>query len=272
MQIAKLGQHTRIMGALNITPDSFSDGGKYMDPSDAVKRALRMVEEGADIVDVGGESSRPGAESIAASEELRRVMPVVKALREISDIPISIDTCKSEVARQALSEGASMINDITALRGDRDMAGTIASFDASVVLMHMKGDPRTMQGAPHYDDIMSEISDHLAGSIEIAAGAGIDPDKIIVDPGIGFGKTVEHNIEILKKLEQLKGLGKPILVGTSRKSFIGELTGKGTDGRMFGTAATVTAAILKGADIIRVHDIGEMRDVVFVTDALKRTD
>jgi len=265
-----LGERTCIMGVLNITPDSFSDGGKYLDKEKAVQRAMEMARGGADIIDIGGESSRPGAVSISAAEEIERVIPVVEALIGKIEVPISVDTRKSEVAREVLSKGASFINDITALRADGDMAKVIADFDAGCILMHMKGDPGNMQDAPHYDDVIGEISAYLAESIKLAEDSGIDPGKIIIDPGIGFGKTLEHNLLILKNLERFKELDKPIMVGTSRKSFIGKLTGKEADERIFGTAASIAAAILNGADIVRVHDVPQMREVSTIADSVKR--
>ena len=265
-----LGERTCIMGVLNITPDSFSDGGKYLDKEKAVQRAMEMARGGADIIDIGGESSRPGAVSISAAEEIERVIPVVEALIGKIEVPISVDTRKSEVAKEALSKGASFINDITALRADGDMAKVIADFDAGCILMHMKGDPENMQDAPHYDDVIGEISAYLAESIKLAEDSGIDPGKIIIDPGIGFGKTLEHNLLILKNLEKFKSFNKPILVGTSRKSFIGKLTGKEADERIFGTAASIAAAILNGADIVRVHDVPQMREVSTIADSVKR--
>ena len=264
-----LGKRTCLMAVINVTPDSFSDGGRYTNAAQAAEHAVRLAEEGADIIDIGGESSRPGAERVDADEEIRRVIPVIKALSKKIKTPISIDTCKSEVARCAISEGASIVNDITALRGDAGMAGLIAETGVSVILMHMKGDPQTMQDNPEYGDIMKEISAYLAESIYLAETAGIDPDRIAVDPGIGFGKKVGHNLEILKRLGELKSLGKPILVGTSRKSFIGALTGRAAGERVFGTAASVAVAIMNGADMVRVHDVGEMRDVAQVADAIK---
>jgi len=256
------------MGILNVTPDSFSDGGRYLDPSRAVERAKQMAEEGADIIDIGGESSRPGSERVAPEEELERVMPVIRALRGIIGVPLSIDTYKSKVAAQALAEGVSVVNDITALRGDADMARTIAASGAGVILMHMKGDPKNMQDAPFYDDVMDEISSYLSESIALAVEAGVDPERIIIDPGIGFGKTTEHNLVILRELSRLKQLGKPVLIGTSRKAVIGTITGKEVGGRLSGTAASFTAAIINGADIIRVHDVDQMRDVTCVADAI----
>ena len=267
--VLPVGERTCIMGILNVTPDSFSDGGLFLSPERAVEKARRMAEEGADIIDVGGESSRPGSDRITADEELARVMPVIKALKQAVDVPISVDTYKSEVAREALAAGALIVNDITALRGDARMAATVAEFDAGVVLMHMRGTPSDMQEDPFYYDVIGEISSYLEESIEIAAEAGIDPEKIIVDPGIGFGKTMEHNITVLRDLQELADLGKPVMVGTSRKSFLGAITGKDPDGRIFGTAASCALAILKGAAIIRVHDVAEMRDVARVSDAIK---
>lgn len=261
-------KRTLIMGVLNVTPDSFSDGGRYLEPARAVERAREMIKEGANMIDIGGESSRPGSAGITAEEELGRVMPVIKALKGTVNIPVSVDTCKSEVAYEALSEGASFINDITALRGDEKMAKVISGFDAGVILMHMKGEPRTMQDNPSYEDLMPEISSYLEWSIHMAEDAGINPERIIVDPGIGFGKGLEHNLAILRNLSDLRRLNKPLLVGVSRKSFIGALTGKDVDERIFGTAAGVAAAILMGADIVRVHDIRAMKDVVRVVDAV----
>jgi len=264
-----IGKRTCIMGILNVTPDSFSDGGLYCDPAKAVERAVQMVSEGADILDIGGESSRPGAKSITLEEEIKRVIPVVKAVKERLDVPLSVDTYKSEVAKRALEAGASIINDITALSGDASMAKTVAEFDAAVVLMHMKGDPGTMQDNPSYGDVIEEVSAYLLDSIARAEQAGIDPEKIIIDPGIGFGKTLEHNLSILHDLVRFRLLGKPVLVGSSRKSFIGSLTGKDAEDRVFGTAATLTAAIMNGADIVRIHDISQMKDVVNVSDAIR---
>ncbi|MFC1570349.1 dihydropteroate synthase [Candidatus Omnitrophota bacterium] len=261
-------KRTCIMGILNTTPDSFSDGGLYTDPERAADRAREMVSQGADIIDIGGESSRPGSERISVDEEIERVIPVIRTIAKDTGVPISIDTYKAQVARRALEEGASIVNDITALRGDADMASTVAEFDAAVVLMHMKGEPGTMQDDPSYDDVIEEIKSYLFDSIEIAEACGIDPNKIIVDPGIGFGKTLEHNLKILHELASFKSLEKPILVGSSRKAFIGSLTGKETEERVFGTAATLTAAIMNGANIVRVHDIGQMKDVVSVSDAI----
>jgi dihydropteroate synthase len=261
-------RRTRLVGVLNVTPDSFSDGGMYTDPERALERAIEMKEEGADVIDIGGESSRPGAESIGLEEELKRVLPVIKAIRKKSDIPVSIDTRKGEVARQVLMEGADIINDITALNGDEGMSGVIARAGAGVVLMHMKGEPGTMQLAPDYKDVVGEIMAYLSAAIVRAENAGIDPEKIIIDPGIGFGKTLDHNLAILRGLRRFKELGKPVLVGTSRKSFIGELTARSVEERDFGTAASVSAAIMNGADFVRAHDVRNTIDVIKVTEAI----
>lgn len=259
---------TCVMGVLNVTPDSFSDGGRYLDPFMASEHAVRMVEEGADIIDIGAESSRPGAGRVSAQEELSRVLPVIKAVAGKVKVPISVDTWKSEVAKAALLEGAALVNDITALRGDPAMAGVVAEAGAGVVLMHMKGEPENMQVEPVYDDVVREVISYLSGSVYTAETAGIPPDMIAIDPGIGFGKTLEHNLEILRRLSELKALDKPILVGTSRKSFIGKITGRGVADRVFGTAASVAAAIMNGADIVRVHDVGEMVEVARMIDAI----
>lgn len=263
-----IGERTCIMGILNVTPDSFSDGGEYFDTERAVDRAVSMAEEGADIIDIGGESSRPGSSGTDPGEEIRRVIPVLRAVRVKVKVPISIDTSKSEVAREALKEGASIINDITALNGDRDMAGIVAANNAGVVLMHMKGKPADMQIDPRYGDVVEEIKSFFKEVIASAERAGIDGGRIIVDPGIGFGKTLEHNLEILKRLREFRPLGKSVLVGVSRKAFIGALTGKAPGERLLGTAASVTAAILNGADIVRVHDVAQMKEAAKVADAV----
>ena len=263
-----LGNRTLIMGILNVTPDSFSDGGDYLLAEDAVKRALEMVSQGADIIDIGGESSRPGSLPVTEEEELKRVMPVVEALRDVCTVPLSVDTSKSGVARKALEAGVSIVNDITALSGDPEMASVIAEADAAVILMHMKGSPLDMQDEPKYDDVVLEVVSYLEEAIAKAVSAGIDSEKIIIDPGIGFGKRLEDNLAILKRLDELKSLGRPVLIGPSRKSFIGAITGKKEKERNFGTAASVSAAIIGGADIIRVHDVSQMRDVSTVTDAI----
>lgn len=258
------------MGVLNRTPDSFSDGGKYMSEESAVSYALNMARDGADIIDIGGESTRPGALPVDVNEELGRVIPVIKRLKALIDIPISIDTSKSHVAKAALENGASMVNDITGLKGDRDMAGVVARFDVPICIMHMKGSPRTMQISPQYDDLIGEIIASLRESIDLAAGAGIDEKKIIIDPGIGFGKTLEHNLKIIKELRRLTNLGRPILIGPSRKSFIGQILNSDVSERLTGTSSSVALAISNGANIVRVHDVREMVDCARVADSICR--
>ena len=264
------GQRTLIMGILNVTPDSFSDGGCYLGVAAAIDHAKEMAKDGADVIDVGGESSRPGALPASAEEELARVLPVVEGLADEISVPVSIDTCKSGVARRALETGAHIVNDITALQGDAEMAKVVAEMGAGVILMHMRGTPRTMQQSPVYDDVVSDISSWLQRRIEYAETEGIPPDRIVVDPGIGFGKTVDHNLEILRRLDEFRHLNKPILIGTSRKSFIGKILDLPVNSRIEGTAATITWAIAHGADMVRVHDVKTMRRVARMTDALCR--
>lgn len=259
------------MGILNVTPDSFSDGGRFFDSKRAVDRALQMEEEGADIIDVGGESTRPGSEPVPLEEELRRVIPVIEALAKRLSVPISIDTYKAEVAKRALEAGASVVNDISGLRFDPKMAEVVADSDAAVVIMHIKGTPKDMQTNPHYDDLFGEIIGYLREGIEIARAHGIGEDRIVVDPGIGFGKTAEHNLQIINRLERFSVLGRPLLIGPSRKSFIGMvLGGVPPSERLEGTAAAVAVAVLKGASIVRVHDVKEMVPVVRVAEAIRK--
>jgi len=257
------------MGVLNRTPDSFSDGGKFMDEKAAILRIREMARDGADIIDIGGESTRPGSEGISVSEELERTIPLIEKMSGEFEVPISIDTLEHEVARRAIRMGAAIVNDISGLKADPEMAGVIAESGAAVCVMHMKGTPKDMQDSPVYAEIMDEIMDGLRESIDIAEKAGIPPDKIIIDPGIGFGKTVLHNLTIINRLGELKALGKPILVGTSRKSFIGKVLDKAVGDRIMGTAATSALAIKGGADIIRVHDVREMVLVARMSDAVK---
>ena len=263
------GERTLIMGVLNVTPDSFSDGGRYMTLEAAVARAEEMAEEGADIIDVGGESTRPGADPVDEEEEKRRVLPVIEEIAKRIDLPISIDTYKPSVAREAINCGASIINDITAL-SDPEMISLAAETKVGVVLMHMKGTPKTMQLSPEYDSLISEIYSFLKERIERAVEGGVSPERIIIDPGIGFGKTVEHNLEIIRRLREFKSLGKPILIGTSRKSFIGHVLNLPVEERVEGTAATVAISIANGADIVRVHDVKQMKRVAAMTDAICR--
>jgi dihydropteroate synthase len=259
------------MGILNVTPDSFSDGGSYFNKESAVEQALRMQEEGADMIDIGGESTRPGAEKVSVSEEIKRVVPVIEALVKKVSVPISIDTYKSDVAKAAISSGASVINDISGLRFDPQMAETAARNKVPVVIMHIKGTPENMQTAPVYKALIPEIIDYLNEGIEIAVKSGIPDNMIILDPGIGFGKTVEHNLEIIKRLNEFSGFEKPVLLGHSRKSFIGKiLDDLPVSERLEGTAAAAAIGIFNGASIIRVHDVREMVRVARTADRIKR--
>jgi dihydropteroate synthase len=260
---------TFIMGILNVTPDSFSDGGLYLDKPRALDRAYQMIEDGADIIDIGGLSTRPGSEPVPVEEEMRRTVPVIEALSGKIKVPISIDTYRSVVASEALGAGASMVNDISGLRFDPEMPSVAAYAGVPVILMHIRGTPGDMQKNPVYEALIPEILDYLRESIKMAEDAGIR--DIIVDPGIGFGKTFDHNLEILNNLEEFTMLGRPVLVGPSRKAFIGEIMGGASPTeRIEGTAAAVCASVLKGANIVRVHDIKEMTKVVRVVDAIKR--
>jgi len=266
------GPRTLIAGILNVTPDSFSDGALFLDKDRAVEHALRMTGDGADWIDVGGESSRPGAKPVSADEELRRVLPVIEALT-VKGIAVSVDTTKAAVAREALKAGAEMINDISALGADPEMADVCAEYQCPVVLMHMRGTPATMQDDVKYDDITGEVFDYLSERLDFAASRGVDPEKTIIDPGIGFGKSVEGNIALIRDLKGLKTLGRPILIGASRKSFISAIQGiSGADGesaRLAGSVAVAVAAIRSGAEIVRVHDVKETREAALLADALK---
>lgn len=264
-----LNQRTHIMGILNITPDSFSDGGKYLNSETAYAYALRMIEEGVDIIDVGGRSTRPGSKEISVKEELSRVIPVINKLFPKIKVPISIDTYRAEVANEALMAGASIVNDISGLHFDSKMAEVVSKNQVPVIVMHIKGTPENMQKDPRYDNLILEITSYLEESINKAIKFGISEDKIIIDPGIGFGKTVSHNLEIIKKLKEFKVLGKPILIGTSRKSFIGNILNLSPEERIKGTAASVAISIYNGAHIVRVHDVKEMKRVVKMVDAIK---
>lgn len=266
----EFGLRTYVMGILNLTPDSFSGDGIYNDPGRAIEQAENMIAEGADIIDVGGESTRPGADPVGIAEEIKRVIPVVKELAKRTKVTLSIDTRKSEVALRALDSGASIINDITGLDQDSNMAPLVARYNAKVVIMHIRGTPQTMQQDPVYTDVIKEIIERLRYLVGRAEECGVKKENIIIDPGIGFGKTLEHNLEILHRLADFKVLRKPMLIGTSRKSFIGNLLGAEPTERIFGTAASVAAAIKNGADIIRVHDVREMGQVAKVADAIVR--
>lgn len=264
-----IGNRTLIMGILNVTPDSFSDGGKYALSEMAVAAGVRMAEEGADMIDIGGESSRPGAEPVPEEEELRRVLPIVKGLVGKIDIPLSVDTMKATVARAALAEGAEIVNDISAMNYDASMTKVIAAAGAAVVLMHMRGTPKTMQtGDLAYRSLIDEIREYLQMSINKAEEAGISKFQTMVDPGIGFGKSPADNLRLLSRLDELSLLGRPVVTGVSRKSFIGQVTGGGVLERMEGTAAAVTVAIMNGSRVMRVHDVAAMKKVAAMADAL----
>jgi dihydropteroate synthase len=264
----QLGKRTLVMGVLNITPDSFSDGGLFLEPAKAIEHGLLMAKQGADIIDVGGESSRPGADAVPLDEELRRIIPVIAGLASRLEIPVSVDTYKAQVAEQAIEAGAQMINDISGLSFDPQMPAVAARFDTPLIIMHIKGNPKTMQQAPHYDNVMGEIIASMRAGIERAERAGVDPHQVIVDPGIGFGKRVQDNLSILKRLDELAVLERPILIGTSRKSFIGAVLKQEVDQRMIGTLATVAVSVLKGAHIVRVHDVPAIRQTAAMVDAI----
>jgi dihydropteroate synthase len=262
--------HTILMGIVNVTPDSFYDGGKRFDTERAAADALEMVDSGAEILDVGGESTRPGAQPVPLEEELRRVLPVIRALRKNSNVPISIDTYKEAVARAALDAGADIVNDISALRFDPAMAALVASEKVPLILMHMQGAPRTMQVEPHYQDVVREVQDFLAERIRIAQEAGIAKRHIIIDPGIGFGKTLAHNLALLKDLGSLNSLGQPLLLGVSRKAFIGKILNlAGAEERLEGSLAAAVVAALSGANIVRAHDVSETHRALRVADAIR---
>lgn len=261
---------TYIMGILNVTPDSFYDGGKYSNVEKAIHRGLQLIEQGADILDIGGESTRPGALPVSLDEELKRVIPVIEGITKRVKIPISIDTYKAKVAEEAINVGASIINDISGLRFDPEMVSVAAKYNTPVILMHIKGHPKDMQKNPHYYALIPEIIEYLRTSIIIAKEAGIQEDKIILDPGIGFGKLPEHNLEIIGNLREFTSLGKPILIGVSRKSFIGKILNDAPpEGRLEGTAAAVAVSIINGANIVRVHDVDYISKIVKVVDAIK---
>lgn len=266
-----LGGRTLVMGILNVTPDSFSDGGQHLEPSVARARAVQMVDEGADLIDVGGESTRPDAAPVPVEEELRRVLPVLRALGPDFPVPISIDTSKAVVAREALAAGVTLVNDVTALRGDPAMPAVVAQAGVPVILMHSQGTPQTMQQDPHYTDVAAEVTAWLTAAGTHAQVAGIAAGQILVDPGLGFGKRPEHNLQLLRALDRLLATGYPVVVGPSRKSFLGVLLGGvGPEERVMGTAAAVALAAAQGAAIVRVHDVKAMAQVVRVADAVAR--
>ena len=262
-------RRTLIMGIINVTPDSFYDGGRRFDPAQAVADGVAMSASGADILDVGGESTRPGAQPVSEDEELARVLPVVRGLRKQIRLPISIDTYKAKVARAALDEGADIVNDISALRFDPDMAPMVAIEKVPVILMHMQGTPRTMQREPQYIDVLREVRDFLAAQLYEAMDAGVAQESIVIDPGIGFGKTIEHNLQLLRGLPTLTALGQPLLVGASRKAFIGKILGAEAGERLEGSLAAAVAAVLAGANILRVHDVVESSKAARIADAIR---
>jgi dihydropteroate synthase len=267
-RVIGFAQRPLLLGIVNVTPDSFSDGGRYFESEAAVAHAVQLVEEGADILDIGAESTRPGAAPVEAIEELRRLIPVVKAIAKAVAVPISVDTSKASVARAAIDEGAVIVNDVTGLRGDPAMVDLIARSGAGIVLMHMHGSPETMQQAPEYQDVIEDVAAFLSERAQYAIGRGIAQSQIILDPGIGFGKVLVQNLDILGQLARFIELGYPLLIGPSRKSFIGQLTGQPVEDRAWGTAAAVAIAVEQGAHILRVHDVGAMRDVVKVAAAI----
>ncbi|MFA5832726.1 MAG: dihydropteroate synthase [Bacteroidota bacterium] len=272
MRTFDFSKRTYVMGILNVTPDSFSDGGKFLSVDTACKHAMDMIEQGADIIDVGGESTRPKGvygetNNVSVDEELRRVIPVIQRLASSTDVIISIDTTKSVVADEALKAGASIVNDISGLKFDERIADVTAKHHATLVVMHIQGTPETMQQHPSYVDVVAEVKSELRISVEKAKQAGVR--NIIIDPGIGFGKNLEHNLTLLKHLQEFQELGHPIMIGTSRKGFIGTILNTAVDQRLEGTAATVAVSIMNGANIIRVHDVKEMKRVASVVDAIK---
>ena len=267
-KVLPLGERTIIMGAINCTPDSFSDGGQFKSPDEAVYRALQMVEEGADIIDIGGESTRPGSDPVPESKELDRVLPVVEMLHKESSVWISIDTCKTRVAQEAIETGADIINDISGLRFDRNMPNVAAENDVPVVVMHILGKPKNMQLNPVYDDVVKDVYNYFEERIASLTQAGISEDNILLDPGIGFGKNTEHNLILINNLHVFAHLNKPILIGPSRKSFIGNILNLDVKNRLEGTAAAVALSIVRGAHIVRVHDVKEMVRVARLTDAI----
>lgn len=269
--ILSLGDKTHVMGILNVTPDSFSDGGNYVDPFLASEQAAQMIEDGAHIIDIGGESTRPGAAPVSQEEELKRIIPVIERISRDVNVPISVDTYKAHVAERALDAGAHIINDISGLRFDPPMAHVAAKYRCPIIVMHIKGKPGNMQSNPHYDSLICEVIDYLEESICMAEEAGVSPNNIVIDPGIGFGKRFEDNLQLIKRLDEFKELGKAILVGPSRKSFVGHILDTPPEERVEGTIAASIIAIEKGAHIIRVHDVKEASRAIKVADAILRS-
>jgi dihydropteroate synthase len=271
-RVMTCGSRTLIMGVVNVTPDSFFDGGRWYRPDAAVKHACALVEQGADLLDIGAESSRPGSDPIGPEEELRRLLPVVRDVCGRVDVPVSIDTTKAEVAQRTLDAGASIINDISALRFDPRMASVVAQFGAGLILTHMQGVPKTMQQAPRYDDVVRAVNRFWRERMEVAASFSISPNRVLLDPGFGFGKTLAHNLALVARLDEFMSMGRPLVVGVSRKAFIGEVLGRSVADRLMGTAAVVAAAVLKGVHVVRVHDVSELRDVVRMADAIRNAE
>ena len=273
-RILLIDRRPLVMGIVNVTPDSFSDGGRYATPESAVAHGLELVRQGADILDIGGESTRPGATPVSAEEELHRVVPVVEGLAKQTSVPLSVDTSKAEVAQAALAKGASIINDVTALMGDPKMPEVARAENAGVILMHMKGTPATMQQDPSYEDVIAEISRFLADRLQAAFSAGIEKEKLALDPGIGFGKTSEHNLEILARLEEFQRFGRPVCLGVSRKGFVGRLlNNRPVERRLAGSLAAVCYAMARGSvQIVRVHDVEETKDALSVIAAIQELE
>jgi len=266
--VLSLAERVHVMGILNVTPDSFSDGGRYVDADAACAHAMAMIEQGADLLDIGAESSKPGAVAIDEEEERRRLLPIVRELCRRTTIPLSIDTTKAAIAEEALDAGAALINDISALRFDPRMASVVARSGAGVILMHMQGTPVTMQRTASYTYVVEDVRAFLAARLEVVQQAGIPRDRILLDPGIGFGKNCEHNVTLLNHLDAFQTLGRPIVVGVSRKAFLGKILGRTIDERLMGTAGAVAVAIMKGARVVRVHDVAPIRDVVKIVEAI----
>ena len=266
--VLSLAERVHVMGILNVTPDSFSDGGRYVDADAACAHAMAMIEQGADLLDIGAESSKPGAVAIDEEEERRRLLPIVRELCSTATLPLSIDTTKAAIAEEALDAGAALINDISALRFDPRMASVVARSGAGVILMHMQGTPATMQRTASYTYVVEDVRAFLAARLEVAQQAGIPRDRILLDPGIGFGKNCEHNVTLLNHLDAFQTLGRPIVVGVSRKAFLGKILGRTIDERLMGTAGAVAVAIMKGARVVRVHDVAPIRDVVKIVEAI----
>jgi dihydropteroate synthase len=264
-----VGERTLVMGVVNVTPDSFSDGGRHLEPEAAVRHGLRLVEEGADLLDVGGESTRPGAAGVSAEEQVRRVVPVIRELASAVDVPISVDTRSAAVAREALQAGASVVNDVSGLRHDPGMAGVCAEHGCAVVLMHMRGTPADMRERTDYDDVVADVVAELRGAMDAAVAAGVDPERIAVDPGIGFAKTAAQSFRLVADLGALAALGRPVVLGVSRKSFLGSVLDVPPEERLLGTAAAIVAGILAGARIVRVHDVRPTVQVARVADAIR---